>query len=173
MDAKDIISIALFSLSCFASYCSHCLSVTFSASCSVVLVHAHSTQLSITIKFRSFLYSFIFWDFPAGSKGSEMIRGEDFKALFVEETKFYNRIVLGPILPSAVWDPLPHFLQTWLRNYIAAILVYFVSGLAWSFVIYYWKRNLYVPKGPSFLYICFFGTIFVTLVLMGCPLNFN
>ncbi|KAJ8442483.1 hypothetical protein Cgig2_022366 [Carnegiea gigantea] len=75
-----------------------------------------------------------------------MIGGEDFKALFVEETKFYNRIVLGPILPSAVWEPLPHFLQTWLRCYIGAVHVYLVSALGWSCVIYYWKRNLYVPE---------------------------
>ena len=85
-----------------------------------------------------------------------MTGGEDFKALFVEETKFYNRIVLGLILPSAVWEPLPHFLQTWLRCYIGAVLVYLVSALGWSFVIYYWKRNLYVPEGPSLSLSLFF-----------------
>ncbi|KAJ8436627.1 hypothetical protein Cgig2_029873 [Carnegiea gigantea] len=75
--------------------------------------------------------------------------GDDYSsygASFVEETAMYNRIVLGWALPSRVWDPLPHFLQTWLRNYIGGMLLYFVSGLLWCFVIYYWKRNLYVPK---------------------------
>ena len=38
---------------------------------------------------------------------------------FVDETSFYNRIVLSHLLPASLWEPLPHFLQTWLRNYFA------------------------------------------------------
>ncbi|XP_057492871.1 delta(7)-sterol-C5(6)-desaturase-like [Actinidia eriantha] len=62
------------------------------------------------------------------------------------ETSFYNRFVLCAFLPNRVWDPLPHFLQTWLRNYIGTNLIYFVSSFLWCFYIYYLKRNVYLPK---------------------------
>ncbi|KAH0881693.1 hypothetical protein HID58_069087 [Brassica napus] len=65
---------------------------------------------------------------------------------FVEETSFYNRIVLSHLLPSNLWDPLPHFLQTWLRNYLAGTLLYFISGFLWCFYIYYLKLNVYLPR---------------------------
>jgi len=77
--------------------------------------------------------------------------GSTYLGLFVDETALYNRIVLGSLLPSSAWDPLPHFLQTWMRNYIGGTLVYFLSGFLWCFYIYYWKRNFYVPKGMCFL----------------------
>lgn len=60
---------------------------------------------------------------------------------------FYNRIVLGSLLPGAAWDPLPHFLQTWLRNYIAGCLLYLVTGFLWCFYIYHLYRNVFLPKG--------------------------
>ncbi|KAF6165671.1 hypothetical protein GIB67_012568 [Kingdonia uniflora] len=72
---------------------------------------------------------------------------EDYLQLFVEETNFYNRILLGNVLPNHWWEPLPHYLQTWIRNYIAGTLVYFISGVLWCLYIYKWKRNVYVPKG--------------------------
>ncbi|KAH7850886.1 hypothetical protein Vadar_004192 [Vaccinium darrowii] len=65
---------------------------------------------------------------------------------FLDETSFFNRIVLGASLPTRMWDPLPHVLQTWLRNYIAAVFIYFVSGFFWCFYIYYLKHNVYLPK---------------------------
>nr|DAD35403.1 TPA_asm: hypothetical protein HUJ06_006043 [Nelumbo nucifera] len=71
---------------------------------------------------------------------------EDYLQLFVDETNFYNRIVLGSFLPENLWKPLPHFLQTWIRNYIGATAIYFISGFLWCFYIYYWKRNVYLPK---------------------------
>lgn len=72
--------------------------------------------------------------------------GSDYLGQFVNETTFYNHIVLGSLLPSGLWNPLPHFFQTWLRNYIGGVLLYFVSGFLWCFYIYYLKRNVYVPK---------------------------
>ncbi|XP_024037743.1 delta(7)-sterol-C5(6)-desaturase 1 isoform X2 [Citrus clementina] len=72
--------------------------------------------------------------------------GDDYLQLFVDETTLYNRIVLANLLPFKWWDPLPHVLQTWLRNYIAGTLLYLVSGLLWCFYVYYLKRNVYVPK---------------------------
>ncbi|XP_077244628.1 delta(7)-sterol-C5(6)-desaturase-like [Tasmannia lanceolata] len=71
---------------------------------------------------------------------------EDYLKHFVDETDFYNRIVLGNLLPHHLWKPLPHILQAWLRNYIGGLLLYFISGFLWSFYIYYWKRNVYLPK---------------------------
>ncbi|CAN6706543.1 unnamed protein product [Malus baccata var. baccata] len=65
---------------------------------------------------------------------------------FLEETTFYNRIVLGSLVPNRVWDPLPHFFQTWLRNYVGGTLLYLVSGFLWCLYIYYLKRNIYIPK---------------------------
>ncbi|XP_028085942.1 delta(7)-sterol-C5(6)-desaturase 1-like [Camellia sinensis] len=67
------------------------------------------------------------------------------RLLFVEETSLYNRAVLGAFLPSNVWEPVPHFFQTWLRNYIGVILMYFVSGFLWCFCIYYLIK-VYHPK---------------------------
>lgn len=73
---------------------------------------------------------------------------EDRLSPFLAETTFYNRVVLGVLLrlPEGIWGDLPHFLQTWLRNYIGGVLIYLASGFAWCFYIYYWKRNVYVPK---------------------------
>ncbi|CAH2048973.1 unnamed protein product, partial [Thlaspi arvense] len=71
---------------------------------------------------------------------------EDFKALFLEETLFYNRVVLGSLVPRGWWEPLPHFLQTWLRNYIGGNILYFVSGFLWSLYVYHLKRDVYLPK---------------------------
>ncbi|XP_043698606.1 delta(7)-sterol-C5(6)-desaturase-like [Telopea speciosissima] len=71
---------------------------------------------------------------------------EEYLQLFVNETNFFNRIVLGSLLPDNLWKPLPHFLQSWIRNYIGGTLVYFVSGFLWCFYIYYLKRNVYIPK---------------------------
>ncbi|KAJ6936205.1 hypothetical protein NC652_011060 [Populus alba x Populus x berolinensis] len=65
---------------------------------------------------------------------------------FLADTSMFNSIVLGHLLPSSWWVTLPHFLQTWLRNYIAGTLLYFISGFLWCFYIYYLKRNVYVPK---------------------------
>ncbi|KAL6960976.1 Delta(7)-sterol 5(6)-desaturase [Sarracenia purpurea var. burkii] len=70
---------------------------------------------------------------------------EDYLRLFAEETSFYNGVVLGSFLPSRLWDPLPHFFQTWLRNYIGGTLIYLLSGFLWCFYIYYLKRNVYLP----------------------------
>ncbi|KAJ0042791.1 hypothetical protein Pint_18750 [Pistacia integerrima] len=72
--------------------------------------------------------------------------GDDYLQLFVDETTFYNRIVLRFLLPSSLWEPLPHVLQTWLRNYLAGSLLYLISGFLWCFYIYYYKRHVYVPK---------------------------
>ncbi|KAL1211406.1 putative Delta(7)-sterol-C5(6)-desaturase 2 [Cardamine amara subsp. amara] len=65
---------------------------------------------------------------------------------FVNETSFYNIMVLSHLLPASMWEPLPHFPQTWLRNYVAVTLLYFISGFLWCFYIYYLKLNVYVPK---------------------------
>ena len=93
-----------------------------------------------------------------------MPAADDYLALFVAETSFLNRIVLGSTLPAKAWAPLPHFAQTWLRNYVGGTLLYLVSGLLWCFYIYYLRRNVYIPKGPSFLFFFFFLTLVSRLV---------
>ncbi|KAK4838564.1 hypothetical protein QYF36_014741 [Acer negundo] len=72
--------------------------------------------------------------------------GDEYLRLFVEETALYNRIVLGNLLPFGLWVQLPHYLQTWLRNYIAGTFIYLASGFLWCLYIYYLKRNVYVAK---------------------------
>ena len=72
---------------------------------------------------------------------------EDQLRQFVEETSWYNDLVLGAVLPEKWWAPLPHFYRGWLRNYIGGTLLYMVSGILWCFYIYYLKRNVYLPKG--------------------------
>jgi len=79
----------------------------------------------------------------------------DNRRFFIEDTNMYNRIVLGTLLPQYLWVLLPRFFQTWLRNYIGGVLLYFISGFLWSFYVYHWKQNVYVPKGIFFIYIFF------------------
>ncbi|KAK6152869.1 hypothetical protein DH2020_012508 [Rehmannia glutinosa] len=66
--------------------------------------------------------------------------------LFVEETSWYNDIVLGSMSPGKWWELLPHLYREWLRNTIAGTLLYLVSSGLWCFYIYYLKRNVYFPK---------------------------
>ncbi|XP_031490799.1 delta(7)-sterol-C5(6)-desaturase 1-like [Nymphaea colorata] len=66
---------------------------------------------------------------------------------FVAETDWYNDIVLGTLLPGDAWRGLPHVAQGWLRNYIAGVLLYLISGGLWSIYIYYLKRHVYFPDG--------------------------
>lgn len=71
---------------------------------------------------------------------------ENYLKLFVEETSFYNRVVLQPFLPENARAAVPHFFQGWLRNLLGGTLVYFFSGLLWCFYIYYLKRHVYFPR---------------------------
>ncbi|KAH9610070.1 hypothetical protein KSS87_006483 [Heliosperma pusillum] len=71
---------------------------------------------------------------------------DEYRALFLKETTFYNDVILSTFLPSEVQVKIPHFLQAWIRNFISGSIVYLVPGLVWSFIIYYWSRNLYIPK---------------------------
>lgn len=70
---------------------------------------------------------------------------------FVEETDWFNAIVLDTLLPGSGdgWRRLPRPIQSWLRNYLAGNIVYFLTGFLWCFYIYRWKRNVYVPKGSD------------------------
>ncbi|XP_068641720.1 delta(7)-sterol-C5(6)-desaturase-like isoform X1 [Aristolochia californica] len=70
----------------------------------------------------------------------------DYRQGFLDETHWYNSIVLGNLLPEYLWKPLPYIAQAWLRNYIGGLLLYFISGFLWCFYIYYWKRNVYVSR---------------------------
>jgi Delta7-sterol 5-desaturase len=73
--------------------------------------------------------------------------GGDYLRRFVAETGWYNEIVLGAVAPGGWWRGLPHPARSWLRNCVGAYLLYFISGFLWCFVIYYWKRHAYIPKG--------------------------
>lgn len=66
---------------------------------------------------------------------------------FVEETSWYNDLVLGPLVPHHLRSKIPHIAQTWLRNYIAGLLLYFCSGGFWCLYIYHWKKHVYFPEG--------------------------
>ncbi|RZR88583.1 hypothetical protein BHM03_00016204 [Ensete ventricosum] len=77
-------------------------------------------------------------------------RGAEYLHQFVEETDWYNGIVLDGLLPGVAWRRLPRPLQSWLRNYIGATALYFVSGFLWCFYIYYLKRNVYISATDSY-----------------------
>ena len=49
--------------------------------------------------------------------------GGAYLQLFMDGATFYNCIGLGSLLSMKVWDPLPQFIQTWVRNYIGGNLV--------------------------------------------------
>lgn len=97
----------------------------------------------------------VFSLFSGGYSPTDMGGGPPYLELFVEETSFYNRIVLGTIFPAFTLDPFPHIVQTWLRNCIGGFLIYFLSAFLWCFYIYYWKRNVYVPKGVCHFFFFF------------------
>jgi lathosterol oxidase len=78
--------------------------------------------------------------------------GGEYLRQFVEETAWYNEIFLSHVVPGDWWRALPHPLQSWLRNGLGGYLIYFACGFLWCFVIYYWKRHAYIPKGPRFSY---------------------
>ncbi|XP_031499183.1 delta(7)-sterol-C5(6)-desaturase-like [Nymphaea colorata] len=63
------------------------------------------------------------------------------------QTELYNRVLLGAVLPSALGENLPHYFQTFLRNYIFGIAHCFLSAGLWSFYIYYFKGHVYFPNG--------------------------
>uniref|UniRef100_A0A7N2KW72 Uncharacterized protein n=1 Tax=Quercus lobata TaxID=97700 RepID=A0A7N2KW72_QUELO len=75
--------------------------------------------------------------------------------LFMDEATLYNRIVLGSLLPMKLWDPLPHFIQSWVRNCIGGTVIYFLSASLWCFYIYYLNRNLYFPTDAFLLAVSF------------------
>ncbi|KAK1440614.1 hypothetical protein QVD17_06443 [Tagetes erecta] len=55
-------------------------------------------------------------------------------------------MVLGTLLPEKLWTLFPHIVRGWLRNYIGAVLIYFVSSFLWCFYIYTIKRHVYITK---------------------------
>ena len=40
----------------------------------------------------------------------------------VNETDWYNSLVLGTLLLDSIWSSLPHFARAWLRNYVSDLL---------------------------------------------------
>lgn len=81
---------------------------------------------------------------------------EEYLQLFKSETDFYNQIVLGSLLPENIWRSLPHVCRTWLRNYVAGVLVYSITGFLWCFYIYYLKRDVYIRGGMCSMFFLFF-----------------
>lgn len=81
---------------------------------------------------------------------SRPVKGSpEYLQLFVEETTWYNDLVLGFWLPVSVRDAIPHTLQTWLRNYVAGLILYFVSGGLWCLYVYRWKSDVFFPAGEQ------------------------
>jgi hypothetical protein len=72
---------------------------------------------------------------------------EEYLRLFVEETQWYNDLVLGVWMPSRWRDKMPHTLQTFLRNYVAGLVVYFMSGGLWCWYVYKLKGHFFFPNG--------------------------
>lgn len=40
------------------------------------------------------------------------------------------------MVPAVIWNALPDILQSWLRNWIFSIFIYFGLGFIWSYYIY-------------------------------------
>lgn len=59
-----------------------------------------------------------------------------------------NAWINSLILPQAVLEAIPnHFLASWLRNFVAANLMYYGLGSLWCIVIYGLLRNRFFPNG--------------------------
>jgi len=118
-------------------------------------VQPKSLSLSLSLFLVLFYLSLSTVTVPSPTMHTMEHQTTDYRTLFIEDTDFYNSILLGTLLPQFLWVPLPRFFQTWLRNYIGGLLLYFISGFVWSFYIYCWKRNVYLPKGETFFIIIF------------------
>lgn len=68
--------------------------------------------------------------------------------LFKEETQCFNDLVLF-FIPSNYKSHLPHLVQTWLRNYVAGLSVYFLSAGIISFFLYGFPKNSVIPEDPA------------------------
>lgn len=65
--------------------------------------------------------------------------------LLKEENEFLNSLIVG-LLPQQLVGQLPHFYQTWLRNYVATMFVYFGVCGAWCYYAYWcFGKELYKP----------------------------
>ncbi|CAM6115413.1 unnamed protein product [Calypogeia fissa] len=73
--------------------------------------------------------------------------GAEYNQQFVEHTNWLNAIVLGAFMSPSTRAKYPHFLVSWLRNYVAGNVVYFLSGGLWCLWVYWWKKDQYFPKG--------------------------
>ena len=80
---------------------------------------------------------------------------EEYLQLFKNETDFYNQILLGSLLPENIWRSLPHVCRTWLRNYVAGVLIYSITGFLWCFYIYHLKRDVYIRGGMCSMFYVF------------------
>ena len=93
---------------------------------------------------------------------------EEYLQLFKNETDFYNQILLGSLLPENIWRSLPHVCRTWLRNYVAGVLIYSITGFLWCFYIYHLKRDVYIRGGMrSMFYVCTFCCCFICFFHMN------
>jgi Delta7-sterol 5-desaturase len=54
--------------------------------------------------------------------------------------------LVKPIVPPAIWERLPHFCQSWLRNFLFAAGVYFGVGFIWAYYIYHCFGSDLFPK---------------------------
>ncbi|CAM6102509.1 unnamed protein product [Calypogeia fissa] len=71
----------------------------------------------------------------------------EYNQLFVKQTDDINSMVLGPMYGVATGARLPHWSITWLRNWWAGTVLYFLSGGGYYFYTYWWKREQNFPKG--------------------------
>lgn len=49
------------------------------------------------------------------------------------------------VLPAAVRAALPHMIAVWARNLLAGLVLYYVTGFAWAFVLYVARRDHFFP----------------------------
>ena len=70
----------------------------------------------------------------------------EYLQLFVEETQFYNDLVLF-FVPATYRHSLPHVVQTWFRNYLAGCLLYFVTGSLWCLYVYQIRGSQFFAPG--------------------------
>lgn len=56
--------------------------------------------------------------------------------LMLEENQWKNSLFTW-ILPTGLVQVMPHWVQTWYRNWIAVQLVYFIVGALWCYYTYF------------------------------------
>ena len=134
--AAAVLGIALVCLCCHVQ--AECSSnVTTNGSCPVGADATFSDKIEALYAVPSDFLKQVRSFYPTAPDARTLTKGSsEYLELFKVETSFYNHVILDRLFPAQFVNSLPHFLQSWLRNYIGGIALYMVASTVWSVAVY-------------------------------------